>query len=273
MIKGEDIEFRIKPYAIRVKEPIIIDGIENRCSLNFTALKFDSIEIRNCKFEGAINLNGLKGKNFSFHNCSVKAFKLLGSTIDSLSIHSNNVIEEMYLDKSSINDLLIAKINHVNKLYLGCLNNVMRATFSHIGNKNTNLSQSSIYICPEQFGVIDIQQMCAGRVEIGTFGEHSVLKADGIFTDDFKIKNCDNSNSQVVLKNIKPLSEWASHVTIEDSVLDGTVMEASELKKFAEMSVENSEVGTLTEAVHELKKMGKARFWKRNISNIFSFTI
>ena len=53
VIKGEDIEFRIKPHAIHVKEPVVIDGIKSKCSLNFTSLKFDSIEISNSNFYGA----------------------------------------------------------------------------------------------------------------------------------------------------------------------------------------------------------------------------
>jgi hypothetical protein len=269
VIKGEDIEFRIKPYAIHVKEPVLIDGIKSKCSLNFTSLKFDSIEIKNSNFDGAINFSGLEGNHLSLCNSSVSSLSFLESTIASVTIESNSYIGELYLDKTSINDLQISKIKNFNNVHLGCQNNVMKADFNYIGIGNTELAPSSIYICPEQFGKIEINQICASAVEIGTFGKHAVLKADGVFTDDFKIKNCDNSKSQVVLKNIKPLSAKGSHLTIEDSVLDATVMDVAEMKKFGELSVENSQVGSLTAAMTELKKLHKARFWKRNISSLF----
>ena len=269
VITGDDIEFRIKPYAIYVKEQVVIDGIYCRCSLNFPELKFGSIIIKNSEFAGGLTFNNLQGDDFSFNGSSVGTFKILDSTIDSLEIHNNHRIEEIHLDKSSMNGLSVIGNKNFDRIHFGCENNVLKGIFIDNGSENANMAESSVYICPEQFGEMEIRDLSAAAVEIGTFGEHAVLNVNGIFTNDFKIKNCDYSKSQVTLKNIKPLHKSESHISIEDSVLDDTVMEASELNGFGNLNIENSKVGNLNNAVLELKKLQKASFWKRNISNLF----
>ncbi len=269
VIKGEDIEFRLNPYDIQVKEPVVIDGVRSIYSLEFPRIKFNSIVIRNCEFIGSLKFKHLIGDNFSFENSEVGKLGMYNSTINRVSVKDNKKIGELNFDRTSINDLSIVQNRSFEKFHLGCYNNVLRATFSHNGFLNSGMTESSVYICPEQFGEIDIKKLNASRVEIGSFGEHSRLSIDGVVTDEFKIKNCDYSKSQVSLKNIKPMGEHKSQLTIEDSVLDETVLQESEVKKFNDLSIENSRVGTLRNVTAELKTLQKARFWKRNISSLF----
>ncbi len=269
VIKGEDIEFRIKPYEIQLKEKVVIEGVRSIYSLEFPKIKFKELIIRNCEFSGGLKLNHLEGRAFTFEKSKIKGLTLLGSRVDRMHISENIHLGELHFDKTAINNLDIARNESFNRFHLGCHNNVLRATISHNGVHNSGMTDSSVYICPERFGEIDIQNMHANKVEIGTFGEHSRLSVNGVVTDEFKIENCDHSKSQVSLKNIRPMGEQKSQLTIKDSKLDETVLEQSAISQFNDLSIENSEVGSLKNAVDELQRLQKARFWKRSISSMF----
>ena len=269
VIKGEDIEFRISPYEICVKEPLVIEGIKSIYSLSFPKVKFKSLTIRNCNFSGTLKFNQLVGKNFCFEKSTIEGLTILDSRIEQITVKSNERVGALYFDRTSTNKLSIVKNKNFESLHLGCANNVLKANLSRNGMLNNLQSKSSAYICPEQFGEIDIVGLKAASVEIGTFGEHSRLTVNGITTDSFKIKNCNATKSQVSLKNIRPMSSEMSQLTIEDSILDESVMQKSEMKLFKGLSIENSEVGDLKRVVAELKNLRKAGFWKRSISSLF----
>ena len=267
VIKGDDIEFRVQPYEIVIKEPVVIEGIDSIYSLEFPKIKFNSLTFKNCQFKGGLRFNHVEGRTFSFGSSSIENLELIDSRVNTVVVDENERLGTLYLDRTDINNLSISNNESFERLHLGCKNNVLRATFSR--NGYSNATESSVYICPERFTEIEIREMNASTVEIGTFGEHSKLTVDGILADDFKIKNCDFTKSQVSLKNIRPLEKKKSHLTIEDSKLDDTVMKSTEMKMFGGLNIHNSEVGNLQNVVLEFQRFQKASFWKISISSLF----
>ena len=162
--------------------------------------------------------------------------------MDSLHISGNEAIGSLSVNASLINRLELRENKRFERLHVGCANEIQKALLTSNGFKNEQGDRSSVYLCPERFNHLEVDQLNSGIVEFGTFGEFAHMRVNEVTASEVKLENCSNAKSDVVFTNIRPKTEKGTKFSIANSEIGPEVFTNGELKKFDQFSVENSSI-------------------------------
>ena len=242
IIKGEDLEFRISPFAFKLNEPAVIQDSHLPYDLNFQTCQFESITFKNCRFSGNLEFVCSNTKNLSFDACLLHNLEVMNTDISSFSIKNSHELREIIIKDSNIDELELEKNPIYETIHLGCGNNIRSCIITNNGVSDENSFSTKLFICPERFEVIKIKNITTDILHIGTFGQYSKLNVDDVKAEMVLIDGCSAELSNVSFKNVMPLDAEASALHLVNTVFDQEIFNASAFQNYKTTKVHHQKV-------------------------------
>lgn len=242
IVTGQDLEFRMGAYAFRLSEDVSLHGVNIAHHFTFSGCKFKELHLDDATVSGSLIFENCDLKSLEIVNSDFNEVEVNNCRMDSLHISGNEAIGSLSVNASFINRLELRENKRFERLHVGCANEIQKALLTANGFKNEQGDRSSVYLCPERFNHLEVDQLNSGKVEFGTFGEFAHMRVNEVTASEVKLENCSNAKSDVVFTNIRPKTEKGTKFSIANSEIGPEVFTNGELKKFDQFSVENSSI-------------------------------
>lgn len=220
IIKGEDLEFRISPFAFKLNEPVLVKDSHLPYDLNFRACHFEKLTFKNCRFSGNLEFIDSNIETLSFDSCLLHNLEATGVDIGHISIENSNEFRSLIIKDSNVNDLILLNNPIYETIHLGCGNNIRTCTLEKNGVSEVNSFSTKVFICPERFEVMRIKNLTTDILHVGTFGQYARLNIADVNAECVLIDGCSFSTSKVSFKNIQPRDKEASAFHLINTVFD-----------------------------------------------------
>lgn len=242
IMKGEDLEFRISPFAFRLVEPATIRDAHLPYDLNFQNCHFENLTFENCRFSGNLEFNTSSTKALSFEACLLHNLEIECADIASLTIKNSFEFRALIVKDSNINELLLKENPIYETIHLGCGNNIRNCTLTNNGAPDKNSFSTKVFICPERFEVIKVKNMTTDILHIGTFGQYAQLSIADVNAEIVLIDGCSALLSKVSFENVMPLDEEASALHLVNTVFDREIFNAEAFKNYKVTKIHHEKV-------------------------------
>lgn len=220
IIKGEDLEYRISPFAFKLNESASVQDSHLPYDLNFRTCEFESLTFKNCRFSGNLDFINSSTKNLSFDACLLHNLEVLDSDIASLSIKKSHEFRAIVIKDSNINELELEDNPIYETIHLGCGNNIRSCIIADNGISDRNSFSTKVFICPERFEVMKVNKLTTDILHIGTFGQYARLSVVDVKAEMVLIDGCSPELSKVRFENVMPLDKEASALHLVNTVFD-----------------------------------------------------
>lgn len=217
IFKGEDLEFRITHYPVKVSGTVEFDNLTFPFDLKFNNSHFDSVIFRNCRFQGDLSLNNSTLQELTFEGCIFKDVEVEESKIQNLKLSESLQMQKFSIGGSSINTLLIERNEIFEAIEVACENNIVSAHIEGNGNSTQNSFKSTIYICPERFDSMVLKNNISEILHVGTIGEYSSFEIENYNANLVLFSNCNGTSSKVRFQNLQPIDPFIASVCIVNS--------------------------------------------------------
>lgn len=250
-MKGEDLEFRITQYPVRMLNDVVLENLVFPTSLTFKECQFEKLTFINCKFLQNQSFKECNLKSLRLIDCEIKDFQIEQSVIKNLEIKSAKSIDKLHIGSSDIDSLSICENKAFESIEVACENNIVTALFEGNGDSVRNSFKSTIYLCPEHFDKIVLKNNTSEILHIGTIGKYSALEIEDYTANLVLFSNCNSSSSKVSFQNLQPIDPFLASVCIvnSDTIVkmkhEGAFDLFREVKRYNQTSLSSSELRTM----------------------------
>jgi len=220
IIKGEDLEFRISPFAFWLIESVVIDNTHLPYDLIFENSKFENLSFVNCHFSGDILIDNSKSKSLTFDTCQLHSLEIKNADVTSLEIKNAYEINGLIINDSAIDKLHLVDNPIYELIHLGCGNSIKNCILMNNGDSAKNSFSTKLFMCPERFDSIQVENITTDLLHIGTFGQYAHLSITDSNAEVVLIEECSPGLSKVNFENIQPLDKEASAIHLINTVFD-----------------------------------------------------
>ena len=269
IVTGQDLEFRMGAYAFRLSEDVSLHGVNIAHHFTFSGCKFKELHLDDATVSGSLIFENCDLKSLEIVNSDFNEVEVNNCRMDSLHISGNEAIGSLSVNASFINRLELRENKRFERLHVGCANEIQKALLTANGFKNEQGDRSSVYLCPERFNHLEVDQLNSGKVEFGTFGEFAHMRVNEVTASEVKLENCSNAKSDVVFTNIRPKTEKGTKFSIANSEIGPEVFTNGELKKFDQFSVENSSIADELLMLNHINQRKRGNFSAKLASFLF----
>ncbi len=251
ILKGEDLEFRILQYPIKLGVKLVFEDLVLPHDINFNQSSFDELVFKNCRFLGDLSFHDSKMNQLSFEGCDFKNLIIKASEISSLEVSRTIHVHSIQILASAINELVIQENPVFESIEMGCENNIMSAVIQNNGDVLRNSFKSTIFICPERFDSIILKDNTSEILHIGTIGEYAHFEVDNFQANLLLFSNCNGLSSIVNFERLMPIDSELASVCIVNSERivslnnDGVFSEFRSIKKYKQASSDYTKYRTL----------------------------
>ena len=217
ILKGEDLEFRITQYAIKVSGVVVLEDMVFPHALTFRNCQFDQVEFRNCKFLGDISFKGSRLNRLTFSGCQLKDVDVEKCHTQKISLVNSVQVQKFHIGASDINHIEITGNPAFEAFEVACENNILTALIENNGQSSKNSFKSTIYICPERFDQMTLKNNRSEILHVGTIGQFSSFEIDGYNANLVLFSNCNGNNANVHFQGLQPIDVDSASVCIVNS--------------------------------------------------------
>ncbi|MBO3700368.1 hypothetical protein [Roseivirga sp. E12] len=204
ILKGEDLEFRISPFPFTLNQSIHVAGIHLPYDLDFKSCLFDDVVFTDCRFSGNIMMSETTVRSLSFDKCRLHDIEIVSSSMDHLTVGQSSELKELTVKSSDINSIVIENNPIYETIHIGCENNVRDCLISDNGEPEHNSFSTKVFICPEKFENITLNNLTTEALHIGTFGEYAKFTVKDVTAEVVLIDGCSAELSKVRFENVQP---------------------------------------------------------------------
>lgn len=242
ILKGEDLEFRISPFKFTLSQKASINGIHCPYDLSFQGCDLGSLIFEGCRFSGNIMIDNSSIKSLTFDECQLHDIRINLSSIGSFSLAQSNELKQLIVKTSDINTLTITDNPIYEVIHIGCENNVRSCTISNNGDASRNSFSTRVFICPEKFEGIVINNLTTDALHIGTFGEYARFTVTDVRAEVVLIDGCSTELSKVSFKNVRPIDASASALHFINTTFDQEIFGDKAFKNYKSTKIHHQQV-------------------------------
>lgn len=246
IMKGEDLEFRISPFAFRLTESATIRDAHLPYDLNFQNCHFENLSFENCRFSGSLEFVASCTKALSFDTCLLHNLEIEEANIAHLSLRNSYELRALIIKDSNVNELHLEDNPIYETIHLGCGNHIRNCTITNNGAPDRNSFSTKVFICPERFEGIKIKNLTTDILHIGTFGQYAQLSVTDVNAEMVLIDGCSPLLSKVSFENVTPLDEEASALHLVNTVFDQVIFNTNAFKNYKITKIHHEKVDVST---------------------------
>jgi hypothetical protein len=217
ILKGEDLEFRISQYPVRLVDKVKLEDLHFPYDIHFRESVFQELSFRNCRFSGDLSFSGSKIGKLSLRACDFRHLSVKQTEVLQFEVKKSVQAKSVTIGASAINSLVIEHNEVFESIELGCENHIMQASLSYNGDIQKNSFKSTIFICPERFDILKLKNNCAEILHVGTIGEHAQFEVENLSANLLLFSNCNGESTNVALRGLRPIDPAVASVCIVNS--------------------------------------------------------
>lgn len=242
ILKGEDLEFRISPFPFKVERDVVLHNAHLPYDLNFVNCDLSSLTFKDCRFSGDLLFDNTRLDSLHFLGCRLQNIKIEGAQVHELVIDKSQELRQFTIQSSCVDSISVLNNPVYETIHLGCENSVRNFKMLKNGIPAENSFSTKVYICPERFEFISIEDATTDLLHIGTFGEYAKMVIKNVNAEVVLIDHCSPERSHVEFDNIKPLDKASSAFHLVNTVFDHTLYGKSAFGNYKMTRVHHHEV-------------------------------
>ncbi|MFY0593773.1 hypothetical protein [Roseivirga sp.] len=220
VIKGEDLEFRINSFSFKLHESVVISDVHLPYDLTLESCKLENLTFINCRFSGDLEIQSSKLESLKFESCQLHSLAINKSDISSIIVKNSTELNSLRIGDNDINKIEITDNPIYELIHLGCGNNIKECNLWNNGDPSKNSFSTKLFLCPERFDSIQVDQMTIDLLHIGTFGEYAHFSLANLKVDIILIEGCSPDLSKVSFKNIEPIDKSGGAIHLVNTAYD-----------------------------------------------------
>lgn len=242
ILKGEDLEFRINAYPFKIERDVVLYNIHLPYDLSFTGCEFSNLTFKDCRFSGNLFFENSSLDSLHFIDCRLQNITIDKSEMHDLVVGQSQELRQLIIGKSYIDSISVINNPVYETIHLGCENNIRTFLMNKNGVSSENSFSTKIFICPERFESIFIEDATTDLLHIGTFGEYAHMTVKNVNADIVLIDQCSLELSQIVFENIRPLDKSSSAFHLVNTVFDQEIFGPSAFKNYKMTRIHHEQV-------------------------------
>lgn len=220
ILKGDDLEFRISPFAFSLDEPVSVSGLHLPNDLSFEDCDFNEVTLTNCEFSGDISIKNSSIRALTFRACKLRDVRISSTSIGDLGLHHSIHLKHLIIKACNINSIMVMSNPTFMTIHIGCENSLRDCVISNNGTAKEEFGYCNVFICPERFESMLLDNTTTDTLHIGTFGKFASFTVKSVRAEIVLIDGCSVDSSDVLFENVQPLEAERSALHFINTTFD-----------------------------------------------------